>query len=97
VAVLETELLAVLDELRPLLEGFSHNIESGPLLPLDKNSMQELFAGLEPLLESGSPESLEFIELLRRVPGSENLIEQIENYNFDMALETFNALKTREL
>jgi hypothetical protein len=47
---------------------------------------------LRKLLQNGSPDSLKFTEALRTVPESDKLIRQIENFDFDDALDTLNAL-----
>ena len=53
---------------------------------------RELIAELMPLLKRGDPACLQFIETLRGIQGSEELVRQMENYEFVMATETFSRL-----
>jgi len=66
----------------------------------DAKSALELFAKLEPLFKRGDPECLNSINDLERVPGSEDrlitrLIQQMENFDFDQALDTLAKLKKK--
>jgi len=44
------------------------------------------------MLKMGNPESLMHIGSLRRIPGSEDLIRHIEDFDFDQAVETLQQL-----
>jgi CheY-like chemotaxis protein len=90
--VLKTELGLVLSELAPLVnETFVQStVKTFVLEPQDA---QELLAKLEPLLKMGNPECLNHVDKLRRIQGSEVLIEQIENFKFETALKTLENLK----
>ena len=50
---------------------------------------------LEVLLDDGDTECLSYIENLHQIPGSEELIHQIENFDFRPALKTLAELKKR--
>jgi PAS domain S-box-containing protein len=93
-AALETELNAVLAEYAPLLNGSSMpaGVESEPL---DAEAARELLAKLEPMLKMGNPDCRTFIESLRRIPESEKLIQQIENFDFEQAMLMLAELKIR--
>jgi signal transduction histidine kinase/CheY-like chemotaxis protein len=91
--VLETELEAALAELSPLNDEASHPAETVPVEPLDAQSAQELLVKLEPMLKMGSPDSLKLIDSLRRIPGSGEMIRQIENFDFEQAVVTLAGLK----
>jgi hypothetical protein len=54
-----------------------------------------LIAELEPLLESGNSACLDMIGRLRNLPESEKLIEQIEDFNLNMAMDTLAELKIK--
>ena len=65
------------------------------------DSARELIAKLEPLLETGNPACLELIADLRSIqescsnpPAIEELIQQMENFDFGQAFVTFCELKT---
>jgi hypothetical protein len=92
--ILETELDAVLAELAPILNQTLANAKT-QTLPLDKEKACELIEKLEPLLKSGSPDCLTFIETLRTIPDSEELIEQMEDFEFRQAAATLAELKKR--
>ena len=92
-SILETELNAVLAEFAPLANEPSPSAlaQTEPLL--DAQSVRELTEKLEPLLEMGSPECQKFIDSLRLIPGSETLIQQIEDFEFETAAATLAGLK----
>jgi signal transduction histidine kinase/DNA-binding response OmpR family regulator len=96
--VLETELAAVLQELTPLL-----NLNQPPPLAaaqdsrewLDAGAARELLERLEPMLEMGNAECRAFTGSLYLIPGSETLIRQIEEFDFEQAAVTLAGLKQR--
>jgi PAS domain S-box-containing protein len=90
-AVLESELNAVLDELSPLVK----DPEPPPLAAeaLDAEDAHAVLVELKPLLESGNTESLRFIDTLRCIPGTEKLIQQMEDLDFELALGTLGDIK----
>ena len=98
--ILETELNNVLNEYSPLPEknivrAGAGNITSEP------EKMRELFQKLEVLLKNGNPECLDLINDLHIMPktGSlefyqiQQMIQQMEDFNFNSALCTFMELK----
>jgi hypothetical protein len=54
-----------------------------------------LFEKLKPMLENINPECVDLLGNLRTVPGAEELIQQIENFNFSAAAETLAVLKSK--
>jgi hypothetical protein len=62
---------------------------------LDEESMRELIRELEPLLEMGNPETRGFIGSLRCIQDSEELIQQIEDFNFEQAIFALAELKKK--
>jgi len=52
-----------------------------------------MFEELENMLKDGNPECLAFTEKLRQIPGSEKLIQQIEDFDFTLAADTLIELK----
>jgi HPt (histidine-containing phosphotransfer) domain-containing protein len=88
------ELNKVLDELKPFLEAA---LNSAPLEnigePLDAEAADALLTNLELFLSQGSPECLRLADELRRVPGSEKLIAQMEDFYFGDASKTLIELK----
>jgi PAS domain S-box-containing protein len=100
-SVLETE--ASLDEktlrnleteLRVVLEKFSHLLKEQPAeKSLDTEKLLSLFDELEPLLNDNDAESLNFTDELRTITGTDELVSQIENFQFKQALATLEAIK----
>jgi len=91
---LKAELDIALDELSPLLTS-SNELPDTQFAALDSVSVQILIEELEPLLKSGNTDCLKFIDVLRQVPGSEGLIQQLEDFDFSPALSTLAALKEK--
>ena len=99
IAALETELNVTLVELEATLE--SPNL--GPLIdeakagiqvePLDAEAAKELFEKLQPMLEMGSLQCREHIGSIRRIPGTGELIRQMEDLDLEEALFTLFELK----
>ena len=91
---LETELNAVLAEAAPALDESSAEA-AFQSEPLDAETARELIGKLEPTLEMGSPDCREFIDSFRRIPGSEELIRQMEDLDFEPAVATLAELKKK--
>jgi HPt (histidine-containing phosphotransfer) domain-containing protein len=91
---LETELKTVLDELAPLMDKTEdeHKVEK----ITDTNIIRELLEKLQPLLENRDTECLNLLDRIRAVPNSEELVKQIENYNFKVALTILETLKKEQ-
>ena len=95
---LEKELKAVIDEISNVsAETLSGVSEGNRQNNQDMLSAAELFEKLEPLLKSGNPESLNYINNLREMPDNEQLvrllIQQIEDYEFEKAYNSLIELK----
>jgi CheY-like chemotaxis protein len=90
--ILETELNTALNELSYLLDESAVQDQTVPT-DLDSAQIRELIEKLEPLLKSGNPDSLSFINGLRAIPGNGLLIQQIEDFDFESALFTFTESK----
>jgi len=94
---LEKELSLVLTDLKPLADEFAapKNEEKNNLTAsiINDKEAQELINQLETLLKMGSPKCQELTYNLHNIGGSEILIRQIEDYDFDHALETLDKMK----
>ena len=94
--LLNKELSKVLYSLNPYLNNAGTRAHSEPSgKTIDMGKKRELFGKLESLLNSGSPESLKLVGQLRGIPGSEELIEQIEDFNFGDAEKNLAELKSK--
>jgi signal transduction histidine kinase/DNA-binding response OmpR family regulator len=94
--VLSEELNATLSRLaaffeKEIAEENETRFSSGEWL--DAPQAKELFDKLEPLLKMGSPDCEKFVESLRQVKGSEKIIKQIEDFEFEKAMVTLEELK----
>ncbi|MDR2964906.1 MAG: response regulator [Treponema sp.] len=90
--ILKNELTLVLEELKPLLSELKpQEIQE----PMSTRQIQALFEKLEVMLKNINPESVNFIDELRTISGTEELASQIENYDFETAAETLARLKKR--
>jgi CheY-like chemotaxis protein len=95
-AALKTELDAVLNEFEPLIEeilnGASRINGTNPV-SYDRQKARFLFDELEIMFDGGSLECLSRIDSLRLIPGTEELIRQMEYFEFDTAIKTLALLK----
>ena len=92
--ILRNELTAVLDELKPYLSDTADHVQTGNAdKPIDVGVIRELFSELEPLLDSGRIDSLEYVDRLRGIPGSGKLIELMEDLYFGEAMDELAKLK----
>jgi len=82
----------VLDELTPLVEepNISATTES-----LTATEAHKLLDTILPMIKDNDPECLSYTNELRSIPGSERLIRQIENFDFNLALESLSELKRK--
>ena len=92
--VLQNELRLILEELNPLLEEAEAHVRSEtPRRALDEDAVLELFGELETLLNESDIASVELVSELRGIPGTGELIKQIEDFLFIEALKTLDDLK----
>ena len=91
-SALKYEFNAVIKELLPLLDGAASNNSSENL---DIGGTVALFDKLEPMLENINPECVNLLYEIYAVPGAEDLGRQIEDYDFDSALQTLRKLKSK--
>jgi len=86
---LNIELKNVIDKLSPLLNKKTKEI---PKIT-DTVKIRELFDKLEPLLKNKNTQCMTFLDELRAVQGTEELITQMENYNYKQAYVLLNNIK----
>ena len=90
--ILEMELNAVLEELKPLLA------KSAPPVKTDIVNKEEalaLFDRLAPMLENINPECVNLLDKIRALPGTEELAGRIEDYDFESAAQALAELRER--
>jgi signal transduction histidine kinase/CheY-like chemotaxis protein len=92
---LEIELSAFLDELASVFDEIQEldGSQEQETVKLEPEMIRELFEKLEPLLRAGNPDCIEYIGNLRVIPGSELLIQQIDDFEFEAAIFTLDKLK----
>jgi len=92
--ILKTELYIVLDELKPyLIETVAANLTGVFAADTEENFALELYEKLEPLIQRGSPKCTQFVNQLRKIPGTEKLIREIEDFNFSNAADLLAILR----
>ena len=91
---LETELNAVLTELAHLVNEELLQIESSE--SIDAKAIKELIEKLKLMLKVQDTDCLNFIEKLRNIPGSDEIIEFIDDLNYEQALAAVNKLYPQE-
>jgi hypothetical protein len=89
--ILKAELEMVMNEFAPLVSEYKLNMKQPH--ELTPEAMWDLLDKLVPYLKSGNPECLNFIHDLRAVKDSEALIQQVEDFDFELALLTLEKLK----
>jgi len=89
---LKSELNAVIAEFETEIAKFKTQLPAVPSAPLMSEKTRELLEKLEPLLKAGNPECLEFIDSLRLIPGSDELVMYMEKYDFDSAIKVLESL-----
>jgi len=89
---LRSELEKVITELSLLVSEQKHSIAEELT---DIEAARATLEKLEILLEEGDVECLKLIKSLQLIPGSGELIQQIENFDFIPALETIAGLKKK--
>ncbi|MDR1837962.1 MAG: transporter substrate-binding domain-containing protein [Treponema sp.] len=96
--ILKIELTKVLDELSPLLEEAANLTDSETSFEtkfLDPKEARELIEKLKPMIKSNNIQSLELINDLRRIPESKTLVRQMEDFDFEEAVLTLEALERK--
>jgi len=93
--ILKAELKAVLLELMPQYEKIVKNANEMPIEPIDEKSIRELLEKLTPLLKRQSTSCFDYINNLRRIPGSEELIKQMNGLNFPEAFDILCGMKKK--
>ena len=95
-AALKRELETAIASLKPLVkDGRPENAAASKTL--DGKEICELADKLKPLLEEGNPECLKFIESIRLIPGSGELIKLMEDMEFEAASAALTKLLQRSV
>ncbi|MCL2232272.1 MAG: ATP-binding protein [Treponema sp.] len=92
---LRAELDLVLAELLPIVNSAEAVQSLSNLPPLDKENTAILINELEPLLADGNIKYLDYVDALRMLPGSEQLIVLMENINTAEAAEELAEMKKK--
>jgi len=88
--VFKAEILSALDDLAPLMD--EHKSRNTPDA-FDAKKAFELLDELEPLIQNNNTKSLKLVDRLYSIPGSEDLITQIEGFKFWEALASLKKLR----
>jgi CheY-like chemotaxis protein len=94
--IFETELKAVLEKLAPLLAKAAAATEAKKKeTALSGEELRRLFERLELMLKTRNPECVDLIDNLLAIKGTDELIQQIESFNFKKALASLSELKQK--
>ena len=94
--MLEIELNVALDELTPIAEKHAGKAGKNSVQKtLDREGALRFLDTLDSLLESDNFDSLNFVNGLSAIPGTEVLAGQVENMKFKQARETLAAVRQR--
>ncbi|MCL2210063.1 MAG: ATP-binding protein [Treponema sp.] len=91
--ILEAEMNAVLNELLPQYNEYIAASVKGEAPPFSPEKIRETFEKLEPLLKNGNSECLKYMDDLRSVPGSEDLIRHMEDFELGKAMTDLELMK----
>jgi len=90
-SILENELKKTLSKLAPLLK----EDKKGPVEDFDKANADELLNRLEEMLNDSNPDCFNLIKELKGIPYTEHIINQIEDFDFEPALETLKDIREK--
>jgi len=92
-SVLDATLCVILKEFAVLLDESAPHQSTAHLDAFNAERARELLETLKSMLDSGNPECLQYIDDLRTMSGSEKLIQQMEDFDFEPAIATLAALQ----
>ena len=92
VAELEVEINKIFAQIKEKY-GDVQNIQDNADMPLDQEKAKDVFDRLKPLLEDDRFDALDLCDELREIPQTSTLISQIEEMDFELALETLQTLR----
>lgn len=61
-----------------------------------EESRADLMEKLEALIKESDPECASYVDKLKSIPGSDELISNLKNYDLEKALISLNELKEKE-
>jgi len=88
---LERELNNVITEFNIIVKEYEAPKVEGKRL--DSGAASKLLDEIEPIIKDNDPECLKRLAELKMINGSENLIRQMEEFDFDAALDALNELR----
>jgi len=91
---LKHELNAALEELTPLMNNHTDKVRQyAENISFDRKNAIKLLETLDSLLESDSFDSLNLVHDLKAIPGTEQLVSEVENMKFKQARKTLIIVK----
>ena len=89
ISLLEAELNAVLQQLALLPNA----AEASTCRTIDAEQAQALLEQLEVMLKNRNPQCLDLLDDIRAMPGAEELVQRVQDFDFKQALVTLSAFK----
>ena len=87
---LKTELIKTIEELEPLVRIKEKPVITGTL---EESEARDLLDKLETMLKNGNPECLSLVNDLHKIQGTDELIQQMDDFDFNAALKSLSVLK----
>jgi HPt (histidine-containing phosphotransfer) domain-containing protein len=94
-ALLDAALNAAFTELAAQLAPFEEPPAETQTAKIDTEKAKEIFDSLEDLLKRGNPDCRKYINELRAIPGSGQLAQYIEDFEFEKALLEYGELRKK--
>jgi len=88
--VLEAELKSVLERYAPLLVETD---DKNRTETIDVERIREIIKQLEPMLIKNKPECMNLLDDIRTIPGAEELVRHVEEFEFKKAMDELHKLK----
>jgi len=94
--ILEAELKAVLNEIRPLAKEYAAELEfaKSQIKAPDTETIMKTLDELEPLLRDSDSECFNYMDTLSSIPGAEKLLQCMEEYELKDAQNELKKLRT---
>ncbi|MCL2821072.1 MAG: ATP-binding protein [Oscillospiraceae bacterium] len=88
---LELELNEALEELEPLT--WDESAQDALDVNIDIHNIRKIFNELEALLDDSNPDCLSYVDTLNIIPGCDDLVRQIEDFEFQAAYSNLLRMK----
>ena len=96
-SIWDSKMIVLKNELTLVIQEFSHlldeSVKQDELPQISNEEVLQLFDKLQPMLENLNPKCADFIKDLKLIPGTNDLINQIHEFDFEIAIKTLVQLR----